>query len=247
MRTDYERLAERYDEDRARWSVPKDAVVTALAESRELLRVLDLGCGTGRWLDAQRGAFGDANIAWLGIDPSSGMLDEARTKGIANLMRGRAENLPLADAAVDYVVTNYAFHHFEDKERALDEIARVLTSPGVFGLNNMEPAAADGWWLYEFFPEAIEVDAARFWPADRIAGALEARAFDVDVNLDAGVGETAASEALAEAQRRVVSQLALLDDSSYERGLGRLREVAASPGATMTNPRSRLRLLARRT
>jgi ubiquinone/menaquinone biosynthesis C-methylase UbiE len=250
VRTDYEQLAARYDDDRARWSFPRDDVIdellTSLA-SRSTVRVLDLGCGTGRWLAAQRESFVDATVEWLGVDPSSAMLAEASAKGIANLLRSRAEDLPLPDATIDYIASSYAFHHFSDKERALDEVHRVLTKYGVLRVNNIEPAAAEGWWLYEFFPEAMAIDAARFWPASRVGEALQARQFSVDINLDAGPREIPAAEALTDAERRVVSQLALLDDAAYARGLARLREAAAPPEAILTTTRSRLRLTARRT
>src|SRR5687768_3839198 len=84
VRTDYERLADRYDEDRAGWSIPRDDVVDEMLASGPV-RVLDLGCGTGRWLAAQREAFGDADVAWVGADPSAAMLAEASAKGIPNL------------------------------------------------------------------------------------------------------------------------------------------------------------------
>ena len=245
MQTDYEQLAARYDEDRARWSFPRDEVVDELLASHPVVRVLDLGCGTGRWLAAQRDFFGDSRLALLGADPSPAMLAEARTKAIANLIRARAEDLPLNDATIDYIASSYAFHHFSDKDRALDEIARVLTLGGVFRVNNIEPTAAEGWWLYEFFPEAVALDAARFWPPTRIAGALEARDFTVDIELDTGTEEIPAQEALAAAERRVVSQLALLDDGAYSRGLARLRHAAALPSATVMTTRSRLCLTAR--
>ena len=181
MRTDYEQLAARYDDDRARWSVPRDDVIDellAVMGSGSSVRVLDLGCGTGRWLAAQREFFVDRTVEWLGVDPSSAMLAEANAKGLANILRARAEELPLPDASIDYVASNYTFHHFSDKESALDEMHRVLTRCGVFRVNNIEPAAAEGWWLYEFFPEAIAIDADRFWQASRIAEALQARQFE---------------------------------------------------------------------
>lgn len=246
MRTDYEQLAARYDEDRARFSIPRDVVIDELLASRRGVRVLDVGCGTGRWLAAQRDAFDAARVTLLGADPSAGMLAEARAKGIAHLARARFEDFPFKDATVDYVVTSYVFHHVVDKDRGLDEVRRVLTAGGVFALENIEPAAADGgWWLYEFFPEAIAIDAARFWPAARIADALTARGFAVDVVLETGPGEVPATDALADAERRVVSQLALLDDAAYEQGLARLRKAAAVPDATLPATRAGLRLTAR--
>jgi SAM-dependent methyltransferase len=246
VHTDYERLAERFDEDRARWSVPPDDIVAALVESRTRVRVLDLGCGTGRWLAAQRHAHADRAVTWLGADPSSAMLDEARVKGLGCLVRARAEDLPFRSASVDCISTSYAFHHFVDKDGALDEIARVLDGVGVLVINNIEPSTAQGWWVYEHFPETIAIDAARFWPSARIAGALDARRFDVDIDIDSGVVDIPAADAVVEAERRVVSQLALLDDTAYERGLRRLREIATAPDATVTTTRSRVRVVARR-
>lgn len=244
MRTDYERLAGRYDEDRAAWSFPPDAELAGLLATRPAARVLDLGCGTGRWLAAQRDALADPRVTALGVDPSSAMLAEARAKGVdAALVRAAAEALPIATGAVDYLVCSYAFHHFADKDRALDEVSRVLAPGGVFRIDNIEPAAAHGWWVYEFFPETVAVDAARFWPAGRVGEALEARGFTVDIDIDAGPTTVRTADALADAERRVLSQLAVLPDDAYERGLARLRAVT---DATVPSTRSRLCLIARR-
>ncbi len=243
--TDYETLAARYDEDRAKWSYPRDDVIDELLASRAVVRVLDVGCGTGRWLVAQRDCFDDAPVVLIGADPSAAMLAEARPKQAGHLALAGAEALPVADAAVDYVVCSYVFHHVVDKERALDEFGRVVNTGGIVRINNIEPTAAEGWWLYEFFPEAIAIDAARFWPPDRLAGAFEARGFTVEVDIDTGPHDIAATEALADAERRVVSQLALLDDADYTRGLARLREAAATTDATVTTTRARLTLTAR--
>src|SRR5688500_5053756 len=129
--TDYEQLASRYDEDRSKWSFPRDDVVEALVlGSRSPVRVLDLGCGTGRWVVSQREWFADAAVEWMGCDPSAAMLAEASAKATGSLVRATAEHLPMADGAVDYVVSSYTFHHFGDKERALDEVDRVLTAGG---------------------------------------------------------------------------------------------------------------------
>jgi SAM-dependent methyltransferase len=246
VRTDYEPLAARYDEDRERWPFPRDEIVDELLASRESIRVLDLGCGTGRWLTTQRDVFGDRRVRWVGADPSRAMLAEAAGKAMPLLVRARAEAIPASDGRFDYIVSSYCFHHFNDKERALDEIRRVLTARGVFRLNNIEPAASTGWWLYEFFPEAREIDASRFWPAARIGEALESREFAVDIALDSAPREISAAEALAEAERRVVSQLALLDEPAYAKGMERLRAAARATGATVTSNGSSLCLTARR-
>lgn len=245
VQTDYEQLAGRYDEDRAQWSLPRDDLIDELLTSRPVVRVMDLGCGTGRWIAAQRRFFDASRVALLGADPSPAMLAEARSKGITALVRARAENLPFGDRTVDYVTSSYVFHHVGDKERALDEIARVLSAGGIVRVSNIEPTAAEGWWVYEYFPETVAVDAARFWPPARLAGALEARAFTVEVAVDVTTEDIAATDALADAERRVVSQLAVLDEGAYAHGLARLRQVAARPGATVTTTNARLDMTAR--
>ena len=242
----YEQVAGRYDEDRERFSIPGDEIVDELIASHPAARVLDLGCGTGRWLAAQRDLFRDSRVALLGVDPSSAMLAEARQKGLAELALARAEDLPLNDATIDYLVCSYCFHHFGDKDRALDEVVRVLAPGGRFRLTNIEPTAAEGWWVYEFFPEAVALDAARFWSPARLAEALDSRDLTVEMRVDAGREEIPASEALADAERRVVSELALLDDRDYERGLAALRLAAEAPAATVITSHSRVELTARR-
>jgi SAM-dependent methyltransferase len=244
--TDYEQLAARYDEDRAQFSITRDEVIDGLLVAHATVRVLDVGTGTGRWLAAQREFFGNQRVEWLGLDPSPAMLREAKAKAMPGLIRAGAEALPLPDASCDYIATSYVFHHVVDKDRALDEVGRVLNGHGVFQLNNIEPAVADEWWLYRFFPEAVEIDAARFWSAGRIGDALEARRFSVDIVLDGGPQELPAADALADAERRVISQLVMLDDAAYARGLARLRTAAAAPEAMVTTTESRICLTARR-
>jgi SAM-dependent methyltransferase len=246
VRTDYDDVAGRYGEDRARFSVPRDDIIDELLGSHAGVRVLDLGCGTGTWLAAQRHHFDNARLTFLGSDPSAGMLAVARTKGFSNIIQAPAEHLPLENAAIDYVVANYSFHHF-DKDRALDEASRVLTSDGVLRVNNIEPDAAEGWWVYELFPEAIALDAARFWPAPRMLDALEARGFAVDIKREFETRETPVSEALADAERRVVSELAEIDDDAYGRGLSRLRRAVVTGDTAVTTVNARLCVTARRT
>jgi SAM-dependent methyltransferase len=241
LATDYEELAERYDEDRARFGVEPDDIVLEFVASRRAARVLDVGCGTGTWLAAQRQVAPDARFC--GADPSAGMLAVARRKGLTHLLRAGAERLPLAAAVADYVIANFTFHHW-DKEPALDEIRRVLVPGGVFRLNNIEPFTGSGSWVNEFFPETVAIDAARFWPPDRIADELRVRHFAVDVHVDSRSVETSAAEAVADAERRVISQLATLDDAAYERGLAALRR-AAEHGATFTGTAATLCLTAR--
>jgi ubiquinone/menaquinone biosynthesis C-methylase UbiE len=244
-RADYGRLADRYDDDRRRFAVPRDEVVDQLLASRSVVRVLDLGCGTGTWVAAQSATFNEPGVSFLGTDPFLAMLTGARSKGVARVVCARAEYVPFVDAAFDYLVSSFNFHHFSDKDRALSEAARVLAvNGGVIRINNIEPDASEDWWIYQYFPETVSMDAARFWSADRTAAALETRGFELSVERQPAT-EMAAPEALADAERRVISQLVLLDDDAYARGVARLQKAAERPGATLTTAAT-VRLTARR-
>lgn len=223
-RTDYESLAARYDADREHFYIPPDDVVAD--QSRHPLTLLDLACGTGLWLEAQYRCARDAPIRWTGLDMSEGMIAEAARKDVpVRLVRARAERVPFADASFDYVHSAYAYHHFDDKLAAFDEVARIVKPGGVFRIRHMDSFNKQDWWIYEFFPKTREIDAARFWPTDKVAAAVEERGFDVDVVLNRDTEVSTKADVLAVAERRVTSQLAVLDDASYEEGMRRLHAV----------------------
>jgi ubiquinone/menaquinone biosynthesis C-methylase UbiE len=204
-RTNYEDVAARYDQNAKRHQIPTDELlaplVTARAPGAPPLEALDLGCGTGNYLSVQTAAFGD-RVRWRGLDASEAMLARARTKvgTQVELVIGRAEALPYADATFDYLTTSFAFHHFEDKPRALDEMRRVMKPGAAFRLFNIEPTRMKGWWVYDLFPEAWLEDQKRFWSAELFHHELEQRGFDARVR----------AALAADAQGSWISEIALI-------------------------------------
>lgn len=112
----------------------KDAVMTA-AYSRLLgpvdrLRVLDVGCGTGRGAVrlVNRGARA------VGVDASVDMLAIASAKaGRSPFVAGYAQRLPFADESFDVVITLNFLHLFglEVQHEMVAEMQRVLRPGGV--------------------------------------------------------------------------------------------------------------------
>jgi len=92
-------------------------------------RLLDVAIGTGL---VAREALGilRAPSDVLGLDLSTGMLREARRNLPIPLIQARAEDLPLADASVDFVSMGYALRHVPDLERTFREYLRVLRPGG---------------------------------------------------------------------------------------------------------------------
>lgn len=96
IRTDYDKFAEKYDEDRkGRAHDAHSFIKRRLDEGATDLAVLDLGCGPGRWLAAQTGHFEGKPVRWIGLDPFAGMVALAkRDAPRAGILQGGAEAIP---------------------------------------------------------------------------------------------------------------------------------------------------------
>ena len=92
-------------------------------------RLLDIGTGTGVVARAALRRVG-ARGSVVAVDPNDGMLAVAtRLTPMLDLRRGTAENLPVGDAEIDCGTCQFAAMYFQDRARAISEIARV-SRPG---------------------------------------------------------------------------------------------------------------------
>jgi ubiquinone/menaquinone biosynthesis C-methylase UbiE len=101
----------------------------ALAAVPSGARLLDVGCGTGRWVRR----YEESGFSVVGVDATIGMLQIARAhKTRSPLMVGLAESLPFSDAVFDCVSDITVVQHFpyELQSRALQEMIRVLKPGG---------------------------------------------------------------------------------------------------------------------
>jgi SAM-dependent methyltransferase len=107
--------------------------VAKLVDREELLRVLDVGCGTD-YTTAGILRLGSV-CEVVGVDQNHKQLQRAAQnlyieKTKLSLYRGDVENLPFADEVFDAVVSVGAVEYFPDPERALKEMARVAKHGG---------------------------------------------------------------------------------------------------------------------
>lgn len=107
-------------------------------------RILDLGCGEGRFcrMLANRGA------SVTGIDPIAEMIRASRERGGGDdaYARAGAEALPFADAAFDLAVSYVTLVDIVDYAAAIREATRVLRPGGRFVVANLNfVTASQGW------------------------------------------------------------------------------------------------------
>ena len=90
--------------------------------------VLDIGTGTGVFIPYILRSIGDGGKI-LALDIAEEMLHRARVKdfdGAVAYLNADVASIPLLEASVDSVVCYSSFPHFQDKEKALAEIYRVV-------------------------------------------------------------------------------------------------------------------------
>jgi demethylmenaquinone methyltransferase/2-methoxy-6-polyprenyl-1,4-benzoquinol methylase len=96
---------------------------------RHGMTLLDVATGTGLVARSAVPIVGDAQRI-VGLDPSRGMLEQARKAlGIA-LVQGRADELPFPGNHFDFLSIGYALRHVGDLDVAFGECRRVLKPGG---------------------------------------------------------------------------------------------------------------------
>jgi ubiquinone/menaquinone biosynthesis C-methylase UbiE len=177
-----------------------------------------------------------------GVDPSAPMLARARIAApAARLVRARAEDLPWRNETFDRVFCVNALHHFSDRHRFFEEARRVLKPGGGLLTIGKDPhVERDIWWVYDYFEDTRDIDRARFAQVKTLRGELAHAGFAWAESFEADhiEGVHPAGAALAAGPdgavaRSYTSQLTVLSDEEFARGVARIREANAAVGGEL--------------
>jgi len=220
---DFAPMAARYDELRAEWGELADLTLAELDGSR---RLLDVGCGTGRFavLAAERlGA-----RVW-GVDPSAEMLAHARARRSRGCgwKQAAAEHLPFKDGWFDAVHAHLVLHLVESVPRALAEMLRVLGRDGRVVIVSFRPEHFDRFHLASYFPSLTEIDRSRFPAPAEIEQRLRASGLEVTERIIHRRVRLEPADMLERVRGRYISTLHLLNEEEYHAGLARLEHDLA--------------------
>lgn len=111
--------------------------VIKLATANNPKNILDIATGTGDLAIQFAEKIADGKI--IGLDLSEGMLSVARKKVLGKpysekieFVQGDSEALPFEDNFFDSITVSFGIRNFENLEKGLSEILRVLRKDGVF-------------------------------------------------------------------------------------------------------------------
>jgi len=170
---------------------------------KELEQVTDVATGTGDLLIYWKEQAKKNNVTidkYVGIDPSIGMLEVARSKvDFAEFIEGKAQVLPVEDESTDVISISYGIRNVVDRVEALNEFNRALKSGGLvvileftkqersgiidkivdFGMKNVLPRVggfiSKNYEAYKYLPDSIE----EFLTTEMLAKELEEAGFEM--------------------------------------------------------------------
>ncbi len=148
--------------------------VVRLVADRNPSAILDIATGTG---DLAIMLFKSTTAKITGADISNGMLEVGRKKILAanlgdriELVYGDSEQLPFPESSFDAVTVSFGIRNFENLEKGLAEILRVLRPGGIFViLETSVPEKAPFRQGYAFYTKVILPTIGRLFSRDQSA------------------------------------------------------------------------------
>jgi SAM-dependent methyltransferase len=202
--------------------------ISRCAPRGALSRILDLGCGTGRYSAALASHFGAQVIA---IDRSAKMLAEARKKSAPGVQYARAsgESIPLRDASIDMVFMSMVFHHFEDQPRAAHECRRVLRLGGSVCIRAATVDRIPAYPYVPFFARSRTILESTLQTQERIESIFDAAGFELSrhelVRHEVAANWRIYADKIAAGADSILAQLS---EREFLEGMLQLRQHAAT-------------------
>jgi len=123
-------------------------------------RVLEVGCGTGKQLDALVKA---VSCQGWGIDPSREMMKHAVENSMIRFSEGIGENIPFNDEFFNLVFSINTIHHMKDTPSYFREALRVLKSGGLIcTATDSEKKIRNRKPLAQYWPGTVDIDLKRY-------------------------------------------------------------------------------------
>ena len=209
-------------------------IVDALGDART---VLNVGAGAGGYEPEDREV--------TAVEPSASMRSQ-RPAHLSPAVDAVVEQLPFPDRSFEGAMSTFSVHQWNDLWAGLREMRRVTRGP--VAILTCDPALLRKFWLLDYAPEVIETESRRYPSVDDIADGLGGNTTVIGVPIpnDCTDGFNEAYYARPGARlscsawsfvddhvhHRFAAELRRdLDDGTWDRRYGRLREQPAFDGS----------------
>ena len=136
------------------------------------MKLLDVGTGTGVLAQLGQEQVGPEGEV-VAVDPSEGMLDQARAAGVKDTRSGHGEDLPVDSDHFDLLTMGYALRHVADLNATFREYRRALAPGGrVLLLEITPPRSRIGYVLLRFYLRTVVPLVTRVFRRSRDAQVL---------------------------------------------------------------------------
>jgi demethylmenaquinone methyltransferase/2-methoxy-6-polyprenyl-1,4-benzoquinol methylase len=154
----------------------RQSLCSFLKPLSEHARVLDLGAGTGIMSEFAYACRED--LQFTAVDPAEGMLKFSAE--YIQTHQGHAELLPFDSDSFDAILIGEALHHFQDVDRSIQEMLRVLQKEGNVFIYDFDSSTFMGNMLCRV--EKIFGEPGNFFPPEVLKKKLESHGFSVDIS-----------------------------------------------------------------
>lgn len=225
-KVDYNSIAEVYN---SRYSEIKLSNISkhihSLTGSLTPANILEVGCGTCHWLSGI-----DNNTAMLcGIDLSLSMLNVAKssTKNIF-LINGSADQIPIKNNSFDLIFVVNAIHQFSSTDYFIKEAFNLLKKNGRLLVIGLEPREShESWFLYKYFEGTYENDLIRYPTFETLGQSIRSANFTgIKTEFLQKIKTKVEGKEILNnhfIDKRSGSQLALLSDEEYKKGIEQIK------------------------
>ena len=185
----YDLWAATYNRDPNPLLALEERVLKPLLPDLRGKQILDVACGTGRWLERLLGAGARSGA---GADFSSAMLRAGLSKaGLrGRLTRADCLALPFQSGVADLLVCSFALGHIDDLASVAREFARVTKPVADVFITDLHPEGyAKGWrtgfrYRHESFQIGVSVHSLR-----NVSKAFASRGFELVRSIEARLDE----------------------------------------------------------
>lgn len=224
QRVNYDQIAHLFDEPFRDHPLDENLLAFLDGRSSDTIRILDMGCGTGKQLFSNRQAMPQTSL--VGLDRFHGMLEIARNRCDSVLwVQGDSSNPPFKSESFDYISNQFSYPHILDKAGLMAGTYRLLKPGGRFVMTNIDPWRMTGWLIYRYFPASMQRDFSDYLTVEKFTDMMREVGFtSIQVQHQHQPGKQTLKDFLEFASLRPrTSQLMVISDDDYNAGLAAIQ------------------------